>query len=657
MTMRTHGARASMLERWIFSFGEIRHLAMTSTKRWCDDGRSALAAHAKLRLGVLGLLSPATLLLGSVTVPDERRYEFYQPTVEHVTLHEGKIAPGHYAYNHMVSVEWFDGQFHAVWGGNATTYAEGKPGQFNVWATSGDFRRWTMPEQLAHVGLTPLPVDPQVVEWQPNLLNYRGQQLWCIWYAKSRDGALQGTYLSILEKGAGNNWRHRKIFNRHEVHGVPCIAFPSQNPVLLSSGRVLAPVTLFPDDRFEKGEQFADQRSAQQKFRRWNACLFSDDGGETWKVSDPISMVDDAVGQWEPFFYEQADGQIRAYMRNFTKGTPPGNQWRLTTTGTGAAKGTPVRFPSDPIYSFMETINERPQVLRLPGGRYCLIQQDAYTNHRDYRTRVNVALNFSRSGADDFVAGPPVSRPGVISRYAQGVEHGGSLYIGYTLGPGESGPGPELAGMEGAIVTPAPRADRYYVWPRRKELVTMATTADAAGNKTVRRANPNARTASPRLLDGDRLRTLAFADRASAGVDIDPVDFAAGETLEIRFDTKVARVQEVGMLVLCSLGDRIPIRLGVPANRPGKLYAYTRNQWEPVADFAPDQWHSLRVVIKGGEFSVTVDGLAAITYPNPIVNPPPRVYLGDGFEVDYIRSNSGSEFHIALDSLVTKVAR
>lgn len=580
----------------------------------------------------------------------ERRYQFYNPKIEHVTIHEGKVAPGHYAYNHMASVEWFDGQFHAVWGGNASTYAEGKPGQFNVWATSADFRRWTMPVKQAHVGPGALPVDPQVVEWQPNLLNYHDQQLWCIWYCRSDDVTLQGTYLSVLEKGAGKKWRHRKILDRHEVEGSRCVAFASQNPVLLSSGRVLAPVTLFPEDRHLPP-------SERQKFKRWNACLYTDDGGATWKVSDPISKVDDAVGQWEPFFYEQADGQIRAYMRNFTNGTPPGNQWRLTTTGTGAAMGTPVRFPRDPVYSFMETINERPQVLRLPGGRYCLIQQDAWTNHRDYRTRINVALNFSRSGADDFVAGPPVSRPGVISRYPQGVEHEGSLYVGYTLGPGDSGPGPELAGMEGAIVTPAPRAETYYVWPRRKEIVSMAPATDAEGKKTVRRANPNARTASPRLAKADRPEVLEFRDRASAGVDTDRVNFSAGDTLEIRFDAKVTKLQDVGMLVLCSLGDRIPIRLGVPANRPGKLYAYTRNQWEPVADFSADRWHSLRLVVRGGEFSVAVDGSAAKTYPNPIVNPSPRVYLGDGFEVDYIRSNFGSEFHIALDSLVTKVTR
>jgi hypothetical protein len=104
-------------------------------------------------------------------------------------------------------------------------------------------------------------------------------------------------------------------------------------------------------------------------------------------------------------------------------------------------------------------------------------------------------------------------------------------------------------------------------------------------------------------------------------------------------------------LVFCSLGDRIPIRLGMPANRPGKLYAYTRNQWEPVGDFPMQQWHSLRVTVRGADFSVAVDDQPPQTFPNPIVNPTPRLYLGDGFEVEYLNSNSGSEFLVDLDSL------
>lgn len=570
-------------------------------------------------------------------------YEFYLPEVRNVVIHDGKLAEGHFAYNHMASVEWFDGRFHCVWGANAATHLEGKPGQVNVWSTSEDFERWSAPAQLAHQGATPLPADPQSVQWQPNLLNYLDRQLWCVWTFNSRNPELDGLWLSVLEKGS-RDWRHRRIQRRQSANGLPCAIFASQNPVLLVSGRVLAPVTLTR----REPKRDAEGRTVGDKVVRWNACFYTDDAGATWSCSNPISSVDDPEGQWEPFFYEQSDGQLRALMRNFTKGTPPGNQWRLTATGTGAAKGTPVRFPDDPVFSFMETANCRPQVFRLDGGRYCLLQQDAFVNHRDYSTRLNVALHFSRSGADDFVAGPPVSRPNVVSAYPQGVAHGGNICLAYTSGPGD-----QSRGIEGAIVTPGPQAGRHYLWPRSKEIARMQTETDAAGKKRVIRTNPDSRTPLPRVKTVDSRKTVQFSARASAGVDIDPVNFAAGQALDVEFQTKVLRLQPVGKLVFCSVGDRLPIRLGMPANRPGMLYACSRNQWEPVCEFPLEQWHTIRVSVRGAEFAVAVDGQPPKTFPNPIVNPTPRLYLGDAWEGDYVYSLSGSEFLVDLASLRT----
>lgn len=570
--------------------------------------------------------------------PAARCYDFYQQQVRHVVIHEGKLAAGHYVYNHMASVEWFDGRFHVVWGGHAASHKEGVPGQVNLWATSADFLQWSAPRNLAHDGAHPLPPDAGGKQWQPNLLNFHARQLWCVWSFNSKNPDLDGLYLSTLEKGS-LDWQHRRVQQRQDASGASCSIFASQNPVLLPSGRVLAPVTL------------VEREAKDKRIRRWNACFFTDDEGATWQCSDPVSSVDDAEGQWEPFFYQQSDGHIRAFMRNSIKSTadkgiPPANQQRLTTVGNGVARGTPVRFPRDPVFSFMETANCRPQVFQLAGGRYCLLQQDAFVNHTDYHSRLNVALHFSRSGADDFVAGPPVSKPGILSAYPQGVEHDGSIYVAYTTGPGNF-----PRSIEGAIVSPAPRADCYYVWPRSKELVTLEETTNKSGNKKMLRANPDARTAPPRLKTVDQRRSIQFSARASAGVDIDAVDFAAGQLLEFRFETKVLRLQPAGMLIFCSFGDRIPIRLGMPANRPGKLYAYTCNQWEPVCDFPLQQWHSLRVTVHGADFSVSVDDRPPNTFPNPLVNPTPRLYLGDGFEVDYIPSNAGSEFFVDLASL------
>ena len=588
------------------------------------------------------VLLSAVLALGVKVSAGENRYDFYQPEVKHVTIHEGKLAEGHYAYNHMASVEWFDGRFHAVWGAHAQTHLEGKPGQLNVWSTSPDFETWGAPQPLAHTGPDALVRDPQCVQWQPNLLNYRDQQLWCVWSFNSKNTELDGLWLSTLEKG-GLDWKHRRIQRRQDVGGLSCSIFASQNPVLLSSGRVLAPVTL---NHREFTLDAGGQPTTNSIVRRFNACFSTDDGGATWACSNPLSSVDDAEAQWEPFFYEQSDGQLRAFMRNFTKGIPFATQWRLTTVGTGAAKGTPVNFPNDPVYSCMETASCRPQIFRLTGGRYCLLQQDAFVNHRDYSTRLNIALHFSRSGADDFVAGPPVSRPGVISAYPQGLEHDGRIYLAYSMGPGNA-----ARSIEGAIVAPAPQADRHYIWPRSKELVKMQEERDADGKKKIVRLNPDARTALPKVKTIGPRKTLLFGARASAGVDLDGVDFAAGQSLDFSFEAQVQRLQPVGRLVFCSLGDRIPIRLGMMANRPGKLYAYTRNQWEPVCDFPLQQWHQLRVTVRGADFAVAVDGQPPRTFPNPLVNPTPRLYLGDGFEVDYSYSLSGSEFLVDLGSL------
>ena len=169
------------------------------------------------------------------------------------------------------------------------------------------------------------------------------------------------------------------------------------------------------------------------------------------------------------------------------------------------------------------------------------------------------------------------------------------------------------------------------------------------------RVNPDMRTALPQLETKDDRQVVQFSAQSSAGVDIDPVDFAAGQALEFRFEAKVLRLQEIGMLVLCSVGDRIPIRIGMPANRSGKLYAYTNNQWEPVADFTIGQWHSLHVTVRGANFSVVVDNQPLKTFPNPLVNPRPRLYLGDGFEVDYISSNAGSDFLVDIGVLRSQV--
>ena len=572
-------------------------------------------------------------------------YEFYEPQVKHVTIHEGKHAAGHYPYNHMASIEWFDGKFHCVWGAHAETHKEGVPGQVNLWATTEDFSRWPAPQRLAHCGANALPADPECVQWQPNLLNFKDKELWCVWSFNSGKEELDGLWLSKLRQGR-SEWEHNRIARRQDVNGLSCSIFASQNPVLLKSGRVLAPVTLnYRDPKHDAGKGHAQGVT----IRRWNACFYSDDDGKSWKCSPPLSAIDEADAQWEPFFYEQSDGQIRYYARNFTRAVDP-LSWRYTTVGTGAKKDEPLLFPDDPVFSFMETANCRPQVFQLPCGRYCLLQQDAFVNHRDYRTRLNVALHFSRSGADDFVAATPVSRHNVISAYPQGVAHGNAIYMAYTVGDGR---GPR--GIEGAQISPLPDKEHRYLWPRSRETVVIREHLNADGQKEVYPYKPGERTELPVLKQAENRTVVRFGGRASAGVEIDRPDFESAQCLTIKFEARILRLQEKGMLILCSFGDRMPIRIGVPANRPNALYAYTRDQWRPVCDFAAGQWHNVKLTFRPETFLVGIDDAEPVGFPNPLNNPNPRLYLGDGFESEQHNSNAGSEFLIDLDSVQSEV--
>jgi hypothetical protein len=570
-----------------------------------------------------------------------RTYELYEPSVQWVTIYHGELGEGHYGYNHMASLAYFGGRFHAAWGANPTTIGEGKPGQRVVLSTSEDFLAWTTPVHFVGEGAENGVTGTDIRQWQPNLLNYEDRELWCLWYSSTTDGDRErdGTYLSKLSAEPGAKWVNRRLFYRLPVDGEPFVAFPSQNPYVCQSGRVLAPVALY--------RRFPDKEDRVQ----WNACLYTDDGGETWECSNPIGRVDDYGAQWEPFFLEQAHGRLRAFMRNLTRATPPCTQWQLTSTGTGAAKGEPVAFGPDPWYSHIETANSRVHVLRLTGGRYCMFHHDVWVDHRDYSTRLNLALFFSRMGADDFVAGPPFSQRGAISAYPQGIEHDGKLYVAYTVGPGS-----EARSIEGAIIAPVPSADRYYIWPRQKDCLRMATETDDRGRKRVVRTNPEYYPDRPVTVGEDGRRALLFRRAASAGVDTDPIDVAGGERLTLAFEVKVRELQERGNLILCSFGDVLPIRLGVPSSRPGRLYAYAGGRPHDLGPLAKGEWTGIEVTFAADTFAVTIQGREPKTLPSPVSRANPRLYLGDGYEVDCVRSNWGSEFLIGLESIRTRVS-
>ena len=572
-------------------------------------------------------------------------YRLFEPNVDSFIIYEGQLKEGAYGYNHDVSVEWFDGQFYAVWNAHPSSVIEGDSGQVNVLSTSPDFREWSHPVPYLHdKAYVENPVyNPDIVAWQPNLLNM-GEELWCTWcychpVSKSRSCRDSGTYLSVLRKGA-KRWVTAKIVDRLEIDGQAAVGFPTQNPFRCSSGRVLAPMVFVNSDR----QQHRDETD-EKKNSMWDVCAYTDDDGKTWHFSNPMSRVDDYFGQWEPFFYEQADGTLRGIMRNFSGGdVMPSTQWLMTTTGAGAEKGSPLQFDPDLQYAGIETGRARPQVFRLPGGRYALLMNDNY-NLRG--SRMNLSVFFSRTGRNDFVAGIPFSPHELYSTYPQGVEHDGKLYIAYTATEN----GHRQWTIRGAVID-APEPDVRYLWPRSKRIEEWKWNPE----KRVREREVSICHVDPvRLQIVDGRTCVVVGNRASCGVEMDAVDWDKDGEVSIALDFRIDALQEIGNLVLLSFGDINPVRIVMPSNRSGALYAWGRSGWVRVADCGVGEWHGLKVRIASGHFDVQVDETEAHRVEAPQVAPNPRLYLGDGYECDYIPSNLGSEFIIDIDSLALSV--
>ncbi len=571
-------------------------------------------------------------------------YELYNPRIIEGTIYDGAFGYGEFAYNHMVSLAWFGGRFYAAWGANAVTNREGQAGQVNVLATSEDFVSWSRPMILTGPDLSEDPIDVgREVFWQPELLNVNDEELWCLWsfgkeplFDHGSPGwgdpdTGRGLYLSRLRPGDDSRWVHRKIMDLVDIDGVACAPFVSQNPFCCSDGRIIAPLTLTDG----AGPPTEDELGTPP--RRWNVCAWTDDQGQSWQLSTPISRPDDQAAQWEPHFWEQHDGRIRGIMRNFdcpdVRAVPlPPVERQLTVVSEPTGRGKPITFADEPTYAFIETGRTRCQVFRL-GHRWCMLGADSYTPSGG---RNQLALYFSRSGEMDFVAGSMYNARHVYSTYSQGIAKDGCIYTAWTTTENRH----SQWRIRSAVIAPAPEAGRRYLWPRSRAIEGEHWTY----------------TPAPDVKRVDGRNAVHVRMRGSAGVEIDPVDFAHGGSITVTFDAKLLEVQRQGNLVLCSFGDRVPIRLGIPSFRTGALYAYGRNEWQPVGPLEGDDWHRISLTVLPHEFNVAVDKGATKAFSNPVPLPAARLYLGDGYEIDrHYPSNNGSEFLVDIESLDVRV--
>ena len=401
------------------------------------------------------LLALAAPLLADADAP-WHSYAVYQPTIERAVVCDASDQP--LRYNHDSSVAWFGDRWFCLWNANAIP-EEGAPGQLNYVSTSRDGLTWSAPRPaFSDPSLCANPVPcTKGTQWQPNLLVVK-DQLWCLWSQNSKDEH-NGCYLSVLATPDGF-WTNRLLTWNGKanpvIDGKAFRLFPTQDPVRLSSGRVLAPVTMMGP----LSSTAPSGKTGWQWLEKRNSVIYTDDEGATWQVSPGTTLPGLDWRQWEPTVFEQPDGSVMMFARNnlipaFEKADMKATEtltWSVSRDG--GATWTPH------AYMPLETVVSRMHVLRQPDSdRYLMLHNDwpAGTFCTDRR---NLALFVNRGGGTDFIAGMGLTDSEREVAYPQMDIHGNSLLISYSQGACG------LRSIRAVRVSPLPAPNQLYLCPR-----------------------------------------------------------------------------------------------------------------------------------------------------------------------------------------------
>lgn len=436
------------------------------------------------------------LTLGALVLPgtgigaEWRSYEVYEPTIERSFVVDGYQV--HQAYHHCPTIAWYKGYWIAMWG-SVKPPVEHHPGQRAFFSTSEDGRQWTPMEMLfsnsAHCANAVDYPAGKGHQWQPNLIVV-DDELWAFWnqggsrhdFALPGGGFapdLRGLYFSRL-KGWNSMWENRLLLwngaNLPTVDGRPFSIAATQNPIRLSSGRVLVPVSLF-DTSSRKAADAPPSAEGWWAKEKINTVIYSDDLGKTWNLSPGTQKPGSSHIQWEPTVWEAPGGVIHMVSRNNTNiGAGHGNitsaQFLLSSISRdGGATWTPQE------YLPIETVCSRMHVFPADGRGSCFpVSAEDVSNpdrrfvmcHNDipggrvtdwHNARSNLSLFFTRGGGFDFVAGNNISGNDYGACYPQmALSPQGVLGIVYSR--------QGWRGIRFTRVSPLPEPEKYYLFPR-----------------------------------------------------------------------------------------------------------------------------------------------------------------------------------------------
>lgn len=311
-------------------------------------------------------------------------------------------------------------------------------GQYNYMSTSTDLTDWTAPEvafSAVDRAVNPVPCTPNVcVQWQPNLFTLANGSLGCVWsgsngvdgHVDSRGG---GTYVSVLDDPHGR-WTNRLITfenNHNSPHpaalGKNWTLFATQNPFVLRSGRILAPVVLTDASNAVAPDAPPGCHNGTFKLctARRSSVLISDDGGLTWRCSPGTIIPGYSWANWEPTVWQDTDSP-RVYMisrfndfRTIAEGGPHSDakmQWATSDDG-GETWASLTAVPVDTVVSRAEVMPQRASNGKT--ARWLMVENDWNAGDQVGTSgRLNTALWIAPALGADRAAGSPVSfSPGV----------------------------------------------------------------------------------------------------------------------------------------------------------------------------------------------------------------------------------------------------
>lgn len=365
------------------------------------------------------------------------------------------------------------GKFYAAFDGNrAGGTTEAASGQKIQLITSTDGTTWADGGQVfsdAATATNPIAGDGH---FQPNLLAPAGDDgpLLCFW----QNGA--SAFMSTLPTPTGK-WTTRR-FEFTPGTATPVLSttisgaaaggrsltatldvvsdyrpFIPARPVVLSDGVIAVALTY--QSLTVQGVSAPPTDGEFYKRLKTNIVWYSTDDGETWEASDPIQPGNNSYWEaaWEPFLLERRDGAIQVFSRN--------NKSNLRNTPDSTVQLSATSFNRKtftmPTPTRLLTSSTRGQAVRQGESRWLAA-------HVDAQQRVNGALFVSRTGRDDFVAGPSYAGDGESVVYPQVLVVGDVGYVIHTA---------DRRGRRAlrlSVVDVNLDEDKAYLYPRRLTL-------------------------------------------------------------------------------------------------------------------------------------------------------------------------------------------